>query len=100
MLLEKVEGSLKGPEGKRSGQAKYRDRLKIIEDILTAALNGASKTQLVYRANLNFKRLRSYLPDLAERGLIAAAEGSPARYTTTEKGRAFLSHCEKARELL
>jgi len=87
-------------EGKGSGR--HRDRLKIIEDILTAALprNGASKTQLVYRANLNFKRLRSYLPDLAERGLIAAAEGSPARYTTTEKGRDFLSHCKKARELL
>jgi len=89
-------------EGKGSGRAKQRDRLKIVEDILTAALprNGASKTQLVYQANLNFKRLHRYLLDLAEKGLIAAAEGSPTRYTTTEKGRDFLSHYRRARDLL
>ena len=82
------------------GQTKHRDRLKIIEDILTAALDGASKTQLVYKANLNFKRLSRYLPDLAEKGLIAPAQSSPTRYTTTEKGRDFLNRYRKARALL
>lgn len=82
------------------GRAKQRDQLKIIEDILTVALEGASKTQLVYRANLNFRRLRRYLPILAEKGLIAATEGTPIRYTTTEKGKDFLSHYRRARKLL
>jgi len=81
------------------GQVKQRDRLRIIEDILTVALNGASKTQLVYGANLNFKRLGRYLPDLAEKGLISVEESSPTRYLTTEKGRSFLKHCRMIREL-
>jgi predicted transcriptional regulator len=87
-------------EGKGSRQAKYRDRLKIIEDILTAALprNGASKTQLVYRANLNFKMCDRYLEALIGRGLLTV--NSSNRYLITEKGREFLSHSKKARELL
>ena len=76
--------------------------MKIIEDILLAAAHpqGGSKTQLVYRANLNFNRLKRYLPTLVEKGLIAVRENSQTLYFLTEKGRTFIRYSHKARELL
>jgi len=64
-----------------------RGKLEIIADVLLVAREGAKKTQIVYNANLNFKRIENYLPYLEEKGLI---ESMCREYKTTEKGKEFL----------
>ena len=55
-------------------------------EILRAALDGAKKTHIVYRANLNFEVASKYLDLLQEKGLI---EQQGNIYVTTEKGKEF-----------
>ena len=50
----------------------------------------ASKTQIVYQVNLNFKSVRGYLNLLLEKGLLEAIPGKPIMYKTTEKGEGAL----------
>ena len=86
-----------GEEGRRP--ERRRDYMRVVEDILTTALNGTSKTRIVYQANLNFKMCRLYLEDLISKDLLKLMEDSPKRYRTTEKGREFLDHYSKIKEL-
>ena len=76
-----------------------RGRLEIIADILSVAMEEAKKTEIVYRANLNFKRAGKYLPYLEEKGLIENGNMSGG-YKTTEKGREFLRDYQRMREQL
>jgi predicted transcriptional regulator len=69
------------------GKGERRGRLEITAEVLSVAGNGAGKTEIVYKANLNFKRLKRYLDDLEEKGLL---ENSGPFYKTTERGREFL----------
>ena len=74
-----------------------RSKIEIMADILSVAKGGARKTEIVYKANLNFHRVERYLPFLKERGLIAK---SGAVYWPTEKGEAFLSDYQTMKDLL
>ena len=74
-----------------------RGRAEIIVDILSAAMREAKETQIVYQANLNFRRARKYLPYLEEKGLI---ENMGSEYKTTEKGKQFLWDYQKMDEQL
>ena len=76
-----------------------RGRLEIIADILSVAMEEAKKTEIVYKANLNFKRLGKYLPYLMEKGLIESGNMSN-EYKTTEKGKEFLRDYQKMEERL
>lgn len=60
-----------------------RSRTAISAEILKAALQGAKKTHIVYRVNLNFEVANRYLSMLLEKGLI---EQKDNLYITTEKG--------------
>lgn len=71
----------------RTGPQK-RNRLHIVHDILAVAEAGARRTHILYRANLSFARLDSYLDQLLTDGLLS--EGVDRVYTTTEKGERFL----------
>jgi predicted transcriptional regulator len=64
-----------------------RNDLDICADILKVARNGAKKTHLVYKANLNFNIIRKYIQRLKENGLLEIHNG---RYFTTDKGFEFL----------
>jgi predicted transcriptional regulator len=64
-----------------------RNNIDICADILEVAKSGAKKTQLVYRANLNFTIIKNYLKRLKEIGYLETYE---KRYFTTEKGSEFL----------
>lgn len=79
-----------------------RSQMKIITDILTKTLNAATKTRIMYRANLNFLRFNRYFSKLLERGLIVK-ENDPndgvMYYRTTEKGKDLLEVLKKAEEL-
>ena len=66
-----------------------RNDLDICADILVAAKNGAKKTHIVYRANLNFRIVKSYLRRLLEIGLLRFSSDNRL-FVTTEEGFNFL----------
>jgi predicted transcriptional regulator len=63
-----------------------RSRNEIISQILEICKNGASKTKIVYQANLNFNSVNPYLDLLIKNDLIRVSEGRAIRYDTTPKG--------------
>ena len=67
-----------------------RGRFEIIGEILSLAQDGARKTTIVYRANLNFNVVNRYLDLLIQEGLISLAHSSERKYKTTAKGLEFL----------
>ena len=70
-----------------------RNDLDICADILHVTRTGAKKTQIVYKANLNFKILKKYLRRLVENGLLQLAE--ERYYFTTRRGIQFLEQHRK-----
>lgn len=72
--------------------ARRRDKFEIFADILTAALDGAKTTQIIYRVNLNSKRFKEYSEYLIEAGFLEVLT-KPGRlkiYRTTDRGRSLL----------
>jgi predicted transcriptional regulator len=71
-----------------------RSRFEIIGEILSLTAdgtgNGAAKTSIVYRTNLNFNITNRYLNLLLQEGLVKAVSGSTVRYMITERGLKFL----------
>jgi predicted transcriptional regulator len=63
-----------------------RSRHKIVSEILNICINGASKTRIVYQANLNFRTVNPYIDILIESKLLAIKPGRIVLYETTEKG--------------
>jgi predicted transcriptional regulator len=74
-----------------------RDRLEIIGSILTICKNGARKTEIVYKSNLNFKNGEAYLQWLIDRGLITKEEKF---FGTTPKGARLLSGLQSSSTLM
>ncbi len=59
----------------------------IISEILRICTNGAGKTRIVYRANLNFNTAVPYLDNLRRNGYIETFnDGNKTIYKTTSKG--------------
>ena len=78
---------------------KRRSWLKICEEILIIALEGAGITRIVYGANITFTRFKKYSAFLVERQLLTM-EDVPKRsvyYRTTEEGKAFLKLMKEVR---
>lgn len=77
-----------------------RSEIEIICDILETCLNGAAKTNVVYRANLNFTRINKYVNMLLGLGYISLSvvcgggKGNEMKivYSTTEQGKGFLAN--------
>jgi predicted transcriptional regulator len=72
---------------------KRRSKFDIVIAILDVVSGGATKTKIVYKANLNFNLATKYLDLLLERGLVRT---NSRRYEITDEGKVFL---EKAKEL-
>ncbi len=73
-----------------------RTRLELIRDILRLCQKGATKTQIVYRVNLNFKLADELLAKLLKAGYIALEKVlNRSRFVTTPKGVSFLWEMEK-----
>lgn len=86
------------PDGKSFGER--RSTVKLMVDILEIALNGAGKTEIVYKANLNFRRVQKYLDFLVGKGLISVSSNKRKKYRTTEKGKAFIKRYKETVELI
>lgn len=74
---------------KKKTKKRYRSRNEIMEDMLNAALGGATKTKILYISYLSLAQLKEYLPLVLERGLLEY-DAKQKRYFTTMKGREFL----------
>ena len=85
-------------------QLQHRSRIDIIANILREAIDGAKKTQIMYRCNLSFRQLQIYLSLLIEKKLLQVvhAEGgsSVEFFEITRKGHAFLKAYNNIRALL
>ncbi len=64
-----------------------RNDVDICADLLNVAKDGAKKTQLVYKANLNFTIIKKYIKKLNENGFLISHDGF---FFTTDKGSRFL----------
>lgn len=61
-------------------------------DVLSSAKGGKKKTHIMYRCNLSYRQLQSYLRLLREHGLL---EGNGGGFETTNKGVNFLHDYHK-----
>ena len=80
-----------------------RSRTQGIIDILTEASEGANKTRIMYRANLNFFRFKRYLSELLDKGLIAEVNNpgsGKVKYKITEEGEELLEVLKKAQRFI
>jgi predicted transcriptional regulator len=69
-----------------------RNRDRIISEILNICTEGANKTKIVYKANLNFKTVNPYIDLLVKNNLIKIKEGQLVCYETTERGMNLLQN--------
>jgi len=67
----------------------YRRRIDIIADILQVVGQGATRTKVMYHANLSYKLLVKYLLYVTCANLVSF-EKRPRRYVLTAKGEEFL----------
>jgi predicted transcriptional regulator len=70
-------------------------------EILEVAIDGALKTQLMYRANLSFAQLNEYIKILVDLGLLSIDNNSQRTvYRTTQKGMRYLQSYREIKDLL
>jgi predicted transcriptional regulator len=81
--------------------SKKRDQLDIVNAILKVAKQGASKTRIMYNANLSFKGVTQYLSFMVENELLLKTrEDYKPVYYASEKGLTFLSSYTQLLQLL
>lgn len=67
-----------------------RNRYMIVSQILEICIDGATKTKIVYNANLNFGNVIPYIKLLTDKGLLSLEQRQTTIYITTEKGKELL----------
>ena len=77
-----------------------RSREEILAQILNTCQEGASKTRVVYQANLNFKTVNFYLETLIGNNLLEVRTGKNVLYETTQKGANLLESINRINENL
>jgi predicted transcriptional regulator len=68
---------------------KYRSRTEITSQILDVAVEGVTKTKIMYKAFLSYAQLKEYLDVLLTNGLLDYNKKDEI-FKTTEKGLRFL----------
>jgi predicted transcriptional regulator len=72
---------------------KRRDKIHIIANILEIATDGALKTQIMYKANLSFTQLKTYLKFMLKIKLLSTKILDKREiYSITSKGKVFLQN--------
>ena len=77
-----------------------RSRMETYCDIVKAIGGGAEKpTHIMYKANLSWTVMQSYIKDLETQGLVVSSESDGKRlYRLTEKGFALLRQYQSIKE--
>ncbi len=71
--------------------------MDIYSEILSLSEHGAKKTQIVYRANLNFNIAKKHIDALMERGFV---EKNARLYFTTERGKKFVENYRQIKSMV
>ncbi len=80
---------------------KPRDSLLIIRDILGVAVKRASKTEIVYRSNINFVAAEKYITRLLLRGMLeTVVDDGKSKFQTTPLGVEALSKLTEVQKLV
>lgn len=80
---------------------KYRSRIQIMADILKVIQDRrkARLTHILYGANLSYERLKKYLNELIQKGLVKEEkEDNVNYYIITQRGIEFLKAYEKIKK--
>lgn len=77
-----------------------RDKFAIMLNILNLARTPIKRTQILYRANINFYQLTRYLDLLIKVGMIEEKDSPTRNYRTTEKGLEFIKMFEPKAEII
>ncbi len=74
------------------GQRIRRDATKVMYEILSLGIDGASKTNIIYRANLSYLLAENYILFLVKKGMLKEERDSQdfTKYWLTERGAHFL----------
>lgn len=81
--------------------AKRRDRLAIIAEVLIIAKYGVLRTKIMYKGNLSFAQLKTYIAFLQKSGLLEIVKvKGKTFYNTTRKGLEFLQNYEDLLSML
>ncbi len=76
-----------------------RSAMEISADILKVTLNGAKKSHIIYKANINFQLGKKYLNHLTNSGLIIDSVNGNRLYLTTDKGMEYIKQFEDLKKL-
>lgn len=80
---------------------KNRNELDIIACMLRISRRGATRTQLMYRANLSFKLLERYLNTLIALNMVEInGENRGKSYHINQRGRQFLEYYHGLKKLM
>lgn len=74
-----------------------RGRLEIMAEILYYCDQQKTKTNIMYKANLNYAQLKKHLKSLTSQGLLTANKN---KYATTQKGYRFLALFSQLNDIL
>lgn len=77
--------------------------MEIVYSILEASTQGALRTHIMFRCNLNSRQLQLYLQYLVEKGLLSRERDPPSskfEYKTTDLGRKYMQAYETLFELV
>jgi len=81
--------------------SKKRDSLLILVDLLRNAVNGAKKTRLLYKSNLNSCTIKKYIWYAIKNGYMQwRREGREGIFVTTQKGMQLVEKMNEVTELL
>ncbi|MGH9919288.1 MAG: winged helix-turn-helix domain-containing protein [Nitrososphaerales archaeon] len=70
-----------------------RGYMEIIYSVLESSMQGALKTHIMFKCNLNSRQLQLYVQFLVDKGLLGRYRVMPSSkvgYKTTERGREYL----------
>ncbi len=74
-----------------------RGRLEIMAEILCYCNRQKAKTNIMYKANLNYAQLKKHLKALTSQGLLKTSKN---KYVTTQKGYRFLELFSQLHDIL
>lgn len=79
-----------------------RSKIEIAAAILRVASgeNGALKSHIVYKANLNFNCVNPYLADLKRQEMLKESMTGRRVFTTTAKGLEFIAYVDGLQDYL
>ena len=79
-----------------------RSDIEIMADMLRMGKNGASKTRIMYHADMSYSQLQKYLWFLTNQGFLirVVAGKSQAMYFVTDRGNELLESIDRLAEVL